>query len=345
MCDQNYIKHATKKQRGERIVFSTIRENIRSFFAREQELAAAPKKVPEAASEIFERPRIVEKSLPSQPVQQVVPKLPFSPEQLRAALSATTFHPPDEKPVIIENKTIDREIAHEIAAFENALATAHKNVPQKLPDVPSFTAEPLDESFFTEFSQFLKRENLAAEGLLEKDILWRMKEFHKHRQEGKEYYLLGKDVQAAIERKIGELRKLEQEWFTQKAHADSLEHNVQLVEREIETRTAELKQLVRQANAKSRLEHTVPEGYELTLIDGRKLRSLLDLKNALRNMPDTVFASHVNPMRNDFAAWIRGSMNDPELGAKLTPIRDREQMEKFIREYADKKPEKQLSPS
>jgi hypothetical protein len=114
-----------------------------------------------------------------------------------------------------------------------------------------------------------------------------------------------------------------------------LEKELHVLEGEIETRTGELKHLMKQANARSRLEHVVPEGYDFKLMDGRKLSSLLDLKSALRSMPDTVFNHHVTATRNDFASWIRGAMNDGPLADKIGPIRDRVQLELYLGRVSD----------
>lgn len=316
-------------------------ENIKSFFAREDELSAKPKPVPEAASEIYERPqRIVEKPLP-----QAKPKLPFSPDELREALKSAPPQTPPAVSVAPDLKAIDRDITHEISAFESALKDVPETVKTKTPEQPKLSAPasrpaPLDPEimqeleanplFFNEFSQFLTRENLEAEGVLGQDILFRMKEFHRHRQEGKEYYLYSKDLQTAVQRKIEELKHLEQEWFAKRAQLDEIEKGMHTVEHDIEARTTELKTLVHQANKKSKFEHKVPEGYEFVLKDGRKLSSLLDLKVALHTMPDTVFGHHVTSHKNDFAIWIRGAMNDPQVADQVQEIHDKQQLEVFL---------------
>jgi hypothetical protein len=250
---------------------------------------------------------------------------------LRAALK------PEPKP---EPKPAPKDITHEIVAFESALRDAHQTVipkeePRRVSSVPStqppiFSEPALDQSFFDEFEQFANRDDLDADNMLDKDLLWRMKEFHRHRQEGKEYYLYSKDVQSAVQRKLVDLKNLEREWFGKRAAADELEKEVQVIESEIEARTADLKQLFRQAKAKSKLEERVPEGQEFILRDGRKLANLLDLKLALHTMPEPVFSHHVSSVKNDFAAWVRGALGDAKLANEMGTIRDKTQLEMFL---------------
>lgn len=313
------------------IVFSTIAENIKSFLQREEELTAKPKVVPDAASEIY-KPKIVDKQLPT-----AIPKLPFSPDDLRQALKVEPAPTLQPKPAIVQ--PVERDISHDIVAFERELQQATvKPQPTIQPIQPSLsqsTALPsavsaTEAPFFNEFEQFLAREDLESDGILEKDILFRMKEFHKHRSEGKEYYLYSKDVQTAVNRKLGELKTLERDWFDQREQADRLEKSLAILEHEIELRTTELKNLLKQAKAKSRLEQAVPQGSEFVLVDGRKLGSLLDLKAALKSMPDTVFSHHVTSIKNDFAAWVRGALNDNALADEMGTIRDKTQLEMFL---------------
>ena len=336
------------------IVFATITENIKSFFQQEKELTAKPKIVPESASEALGQTKIIEQPLPV--TAQRSTQLPFSPEQLRNAINRPAQStPPYTASNHITHETIDttieRDISQEIAAFETAL---QEHTPQNtqrlqqttrttppLKSMSSITQPSTGQSslqarsgFFSEFEQFIAREDLETEGIIGKDLLWRMKEFHKHRQEGKEYYVFSKDVQTAIQRKVEYLKKLEQEWFLQQEQKDILEKNTHLIEQEIEAYTTELKTLLEQAKNKSRLEGTTPQGQEFVLSDGRKLASLLDLKIALKTMPDTVFSTHVTAIKHDFAAWVRGAMNDAQLANELEKIKEKSPLEMYLGKLA-----------
>lgn len=349
-----------------KIVFSTITENIRSFFQREEEYGAKPKVVPEAASEVFERAgsvsaptRIIDRPLPDQARRPDATPLPFSPDELRAALKRATVPPQQPQPIteptpLPAAPTADPlQFRMELAEFEDALRSAHNTAaptnnaietsgattsartianPTTTPQQASvdmraqnINAAPT-KSFFGEFEQFMMREDLQAEGVLEEDIVRRMREFHEHRKENKEYYLFSKDLETAAGRKLDELKALEHDWFRARAAIDDMERSMVMIEHEIEARGSELKALVTQAKSKSRLERKAPQGQEFRLSDGRKLTSLLDLKMALRGMPDAVLNSHFHEGKNDFAAWTRGTFGDNDVAQSLDSARNREQL-------------------
>jgi len=58
------------------------------------------------------------------------------------------------------------------------------------------------------------------------------------------------------------------------------------------------------------------------LSDGRKLQSLADLKDALENMNEIVFASHVSGRKNDFATWIKNSLGELALSKIVRKCKD-----------------------
>jgi hypothetical protein len=303
-------------------VLSTIVDNIKSFFVKEQELSQPPKPMPQAASDIFEKPKIVERPLP---------QLPFSPQQLREALDAkpvaqeatVRVETPAPKPVPKEEtRRVQEEITHEIAEFEHALRTV-QHVPRKTVEEPTRVLEHQGPLFFAEFEQFMTRENLESEGLLEKDILWRMKEFHRHRQEGKEYYIFSQDAKSAIQRRLTELKDLEKEWFARRSDADAIERELHYIEQDIDTRAQELKRLLTQASTQAKLEHKAPEGHEFVLADGTKVASLQDLHRIAHRMPEWLFLHHVTPTRNDFAIWVRHVLNDQDRAARIESARTR----------------------
>jgi len=328
-------------------------ENIRSFFQQEEALSTKPKPLAEAASEVVERPpttkettKIVERPLPveRQP-------LPFTPEQLREALMKKEEKREERKEEPSRQPaTIERDIGSEIVEFEHALHDMHRvTLPTAQPTSPPpivtssptnsiRTPEraPMHDGFFGEFEQFLAREELEADGIFEKDILAKMREFHRRRQEGKEYYLYSKDMQQAINRKLAELKSLEHDWFTLRGQCDEIERHIVTIEHEIEASTGDLKELMKQAKAKSRLEGVVPEGREFQLGDGRKLKSLLDLKIALHTMRSEVFSHHVNATKNDFAAWARYAHNDPDLADQMMALHDKTQLEIMLGKISGK---------
>jgi hypothetical protein len=59
------------------------------------------------------------------------------------------------------------------------------------------------------------------------------------------------------------------------------------------------------------------------LADGRKVKSLLELTEALENMSEDVFRHHVSAARNDFSNWINDVFKDKELAQDIKGVRDR----------------------
>ena len=67
---------------------------------------------------------------------------------------------------------------------------------------------------------------------------------------------------------------------------------------------------------KLKIKNAKPEHYFL-LLDGRPLRNLLELVEAMDEMTDEIFYHHVNEFRNDFATWTKEVFKEIELAEKL----------------------------
>ena len=74
---------------------------------------------------------------------------------------------------------------------------------------------------------------------------------------------------------------------------------------------------------KSQIFGKAPEEKVFYLKDGRKLKSLVELTEALESMSEDVFRHHVNEARNDFSNWIKDVFKDEELAKDIKDIRDR----------------------
>ena len=73
------------------------------------------------------------------------------------------------------------------------------------------------------------------------------------------------------------------------------------------------------------------------LADGRKLKSLAELTDALENMGEDVFRHHVNEARNDFSNWINDVFDDKELAQDIKEIRDKADAEiKLLKHFVKK---------
>ena len=75
--------------------------------------------------------------------------------------------------------------------------------------------------------------------------------------------------------------------------------------------------------------HVEPDRY-FFLADGRPIKSLLELADALEDMSDDVFSHHVNPDKNDFARWVQDVFCDEDLAIKLGQSKSKEQNQLII---------------
>ena len=72
-----------------------------------------------------------------------------------------------------------------------------------------------------------------------------------------------------------------------------------------------------------KIKNTKPEHYFI-LFDGRPLRNLLELAEAMDEMTDEMFHHHVNDFRNDFATWTKDVFKEIELAEKLHKLKSKE---------------------
>jgi len=74
----------------------------------------------------------------------------------------------------------------------------------------------------------------------------------------------------------------------------------------------------------------VPEDKPFWCHDGRKLKNLVDLEIALREIDDNIFRYHANEQKNDFSKWVREVIGDEKLSRDLEKSRDRIQAAGFV---------------
>ena len=70
-----------------------------------------------------------------------------------------------------------------------------------------------------------------------------------------------------------------------------------------------------------------PGDKRFILKDGRILKDVIELSNALDHMSDDVFNHHVNNSRNDFRNWTRDVFGERELAAELEKAKTRNEMQ------------------
>jgi hypothetical protein len=81
---------------------------------------------------------------------------------------------------------------------------------------------------------------------------------------------------------------------------------------------------VQHINIDMAIDYEVPRENYFILSDGRKLKSIRDLRNALENMSNSVFSSHVAGRKNDFANWVKKIMGETELSKLVRKCKTKE---------------------
>ena len=76
----------------------------------------------------------------------------------------------------------------------------------------------------------------------------------------------------------------------------------------------------------------VPEEYAFHVQDGRVLRNMHDLGEALNSIADETYAYHVNGSKNDFSRWVADIIRDEKLTRDLTKASNRNQAAKRVAE-------------
>ena len=78
----------------------------------------------------------------------------------------------------------------------------------------------------------------------------------------------------------------------------------------------------------------VPEECLFWCSDGRTMRNMKELAEALNTMADEVFAYHANAQRNDFSTWVRDIIRDDKLADDLLLASSRTEATAIVTERA-----------
>ncbi|MBR9692786.1 hypothetical protein GOV07_02525 [Candidatus Woesearchaeota archaeon] len=352
------------------MVFKTIAENVQSFFQKEEDLEQEPKKVPDAAIELYEKPiakehGIVAHHLPKQapeqrhePIPAVRPKLPFSSEQLKEQLTQSVSEPTGQLSSVQPEPEItsEEDISSAIAEFEEAINEVPGEDGSTAP-ISETVQQSLQrgEGYFDQLAERLREQGydqLALQGALDA-----MKAHHEQRAAVAEQRSQNEALEQELTRKLTELQSLEHEWATKRDNVSAAQNRMAELEGAIVAKTGDLKEIVASRQevasdvvapitqeftpepALQQRAHLVPQPVypvkkktlaPFILMDGTELTSLPKLCEALLNMSDATFYHHVTPERNDFSTWIRDSLGDEVLAARVMHSPSKYEMAKLL---------------
>ena len=66
-----------------------------------------------------------------------------------------------------------------------------------------------------------------------------------------------------------------------------------------------------------------PEEHHFVVADGKKLKNIIDLADALETMTEEVFSFHANEYKNDFSSWVKDIFNEHALAEDLKKAKNK----------------------
>ncbi len=66
-----------------------------------------------------------------------------------------------------------------------------------------------------------------------------------------------------------------------------------------------------------------PEEQHFVVADGRRLKNIIELADALETMSEEIFRHHVSDVKNDFSNWIKDVFYDHSLAEDITRAKNR----------------------
>lgn len=193
-----------------------------------------------------------------------------------------------------------------------------------------------DEGFFNDFHNLIisKKldEDLLSE-LIDKDYLHKMREFHSSRNDDSPFFFRKADGELALEQLLFDLRRLEEEWFIRHSNFKEADLLLQEKESEIDLKIQDLNGLLRHLKQKEVFERKAEKKHYFYLFNGSLIRSIGELREALKTMDRDVFKHHVNSKKNDFASWILNVFSEEELAAKVKHLISQKDFLKALNEF------------
>ncbi|MBU1199328.1 MAG: hypothetical protein KKF46_03435 [Nanoarchaeota archaeon] len=190
-----------------------------------------------------------------------------------------------------------------------------------------------NEGYFSEIEHYLKNKDMneIIDDVMKKDFLTSMKDYHDTKVEGKPFYLHKKDLEEKLQRKMQQLKGLEEQWHKCKSSMEETNKHKQNTEKEIDKESQEIKELFRQLKINQLLEQQAPKEQYFKLRNGQELKNLNDLRKNISYMQDADFEHHVNEEKNDFAMWVNEALENPEIYEKIKDIKNKKELEEALK--------------
>ena len=66
-----------------------------------------------------------------------------------------------------------------------------------------------------------------------------------------------------------------------------------------------------------------PQEQHFVVADGKKLKNIIELADALETMSEDIFRHHANEFKNDFSSWVRDVFYDHSLAEDIVRAKNR----------------------
>lgn len=66
-----------------------------------------------------------------------------------------------------------------------------------------------------------------------------------------------------------------------------------------------------------------PQDQHFIVADGKKLKNIIELADALETMSEEIFSHHANEFKNDFSAWVKDVFYDHSLAEDIVRAKNR----------------------
>ena len=66
-----------------------------------------------------------------------------------------------------------------------------------------------------------------------------------------------------------------------------------------------------------------PEEHHFVVADGKRLKNIIELADALETMSEEIFRHHANEFRNDFSTWVKDVFYDHSLAEDISRARNK----------------------